>query len=80
MACGTHGRKDSCRLLVVKCEANRWLEKLRRRWNDSIKMDLRNRMGGGRKLNLFLDRGNWHAFVSMVTKVWFLKKFILFYH
>jgi hypothetical protein len=41
-ACSTHGEKrNACRNLVGKPEGKRSLGKPRRKWEDSIKMDLR---------------------------------------
>jgi hypothetical protein len=41
-ACGTHGKEEKvCRVLVGKPEGKRPLERPRRRWEDAIKMDLR---------------------------------------
>jgi hypothetical protein len=41
-ACSTHGRKrNTCRILVEKPEEKRPVGRPRRRWEDNIKMDLR---------------------------------------
>jgi hypothetical protein len=41
-ACSTHGEKSNVyRILVVKPEGKRPLERPRRRWEDNIRMDLR---------------------------------------
>jgi hypothetical protein len=41
-ACGTYGRKETsaCRVFVVKPEERRPLVRPRRRWEDTIKVDL----------------------------------------
>jgi hypothetical protein len=45
-ACSTNGEKrNACRTLVGKPEDKRPLGRPRRRWLDSIKMDLREMMG-----------------------------------
>jgi hypothetical protein len=38
-------RRNACRILVGKSEGRRPLGRARRRWEDNIKMDLRDRMG-----------------------------------
>jgi hypothetical protein len=41
-ACGTHGEKrNACRVLVRKPEGKTPLGRARRRWEDNIKIDLR---------------------------------------
>jgi hypothetical protein len=47
--CGTHGR-GVYRVLVGKPEGKRLLERPRRRWEDNIKMDLR---------DIGIDEANW---------------------
>jgi hypothetical protein len=51
--------------LVVKLEGNRPLERPRRRWEDGIRMDLR-QIGCGSKewMHLTQDSGRWRAFVN----------------
>jgi hypothetical protein len=40
-ACGTHGRDEGCiRILVGRPREKRRLERSRRRWEDSINIDL----------------------------------------
>jgi hypothetical protein len=55
------------RVLVGKHEGKRPLGKPRRRWEDSIKMDLKE-VGGGRGdlMELAQDRDGWRALVSTV--------------
>jgi hypothetical protein len=46
-ACGTHGKeKILCKVLVGKPKGKRPLRRPRRRWEDGIRMDLRE-IGGG---------------------------------
>jgi hypothetical protein len=58
---GVHGA------LVGKPEGRRPLGRLRRRWEDNIKMDLQ-KVGGGRVdwMELAQDRDGWRALVSTV--------------
>jgi len=54
------------RILVGKPEGKRSLGRPRRRWEDNIKMDLRE-VGGGRDwMELAQDRDRWWALVSTV--------------
>ena len=57
------------RVLVGKPEGNRPLGRLRRRWEDNIKMDLQE-VGGGRGdwKELAHDRDRWRALVGTVRK------------
>jgi len=54
------------RVLVGKPEGKRPLGRPRRRWEDSIKMDLREVGGGGDWMELAQDRDRWQALVNMV--------------
>jgi hypothetical protein len=55
------------RVLVGKPEGTRPLGRPRRRWEDNIKMDLRDVGGGcGDWMELTQDRGSWWALVSAV--------------
>jgi hypothetical protein len=55
------------RVLVGKPEAKRPLGRLRRRWEDNIRMDLREIGWGGMDwICLALDRGQWKALVNTV--------------
>jgi hypothetical protein len=55
------------RFLVGKPEGKRPLERPRRRWEDSIKMDLQEVGGGcGDWTELAQDRDRWRALVSTV--------------
>jgi hypothetical protein len=55
------------KVLVEKPEGKRLLGRPRRRWEDNIKMDLRE-VGGGRGdwINLAQDRNRWRALVGTV--------------
>ena len=55
------------RILVGKPEGKRPLQRPRRRWEDNIKMDLKEVGGGcGDWMELAQDRDSWRALVSMV--------------
>jgi len=54
------------RVLVGKPEGNRPLGRPRRRWEDNIKMDLREVGVGGDWMELAQDRDRWRALVSTV--------------
>jgi hypothetical protein len=59
-------------VLVGKPEGKRPLVRLRRGWEDNIKMDLWE-VGGGRGewMELAQDRESWRALVGMVRDFWF---------
>jgi hypothetical protein len=65
--CITHGEKwNAYRILVGKPEAKR----LRRRWEDNIRMDLREIGWGGMAwINLAQDRDQWWALANMVMNL-----------
>ena len=54
------------RVLVGKPERKRPLGRPRRRWEDSIKMDLREVGGDGDWMELAQDRDRWRALVNKV--------------
>jgi len=54
------------RVLVGKPEGKRPLGRPRRRWEDNIKMDLREVGGGGDWMVLAQDRDRWQALVNTV--------------
>jgi len=54
------------RVLVGKTEGKRPLGRPRRRWEDNIKMDLREVGGGGDWLDLAQDRDKWRVLVNTV--------------
>jgi hypothetical protein len=60
-------RRDVDRVLVEKPEEKRLLGRPRRRWEDSIKVDLQEvRCGGMDWIELAQDRDRWRALVSTV--------------
>ena len=68
MACGAYGEdKGAHRVLVGKPEGKKTLGRPRRRWEDNIKMDLREVAGGrGDWTELAQDRDGWRALVGTV--------------
>jgi hypothetical protein len=67
-ACSMHGEKrKEYSTLVGKPEGKRPLGRPRRRWEDAIKMNLRERGWGGMDcINLAQDRNQWRALVNTV--------------
>jgi hypothetical protein len=60
-------KRNACRTLVGKPEGKRPLGRPRRRWVDSIPMDLREIGWGGMDwIDLAEDRDRWRALVDMV--------------
>jgi len=58
------------RVLVGKPEGKRPLGRPRRRWEDNIKMDLQEVVGGcGEWMELAKDRDRWRALVSKVMNL-----------
>ena len=58
------------KVLVGKPEGKRTLGKLRRKWEDNIKMDLQELgRGGGDWMELAKDRDRWRALVSTVMNL-----------
>ena len=58
------------RVLVGKPEGKRPLRRPRRRWEDNIKMDLQEMVGGcGDWMELAKDRDRWRALVSTVMNL-----------
>ena len=70
-ACSTYGEgRGAYKVLVVKREGKRALGRLRRRWEDNIKMDLQEvGCGGMNWLDLAEDRKRWRAVVSAVMNL-----------
>jgi hypothetical protein len=70
-ACNTPGMKrNACRVLVGKPEGKRPLGRPKRRWEDSIKIDLREIGWGGMDCtDLAQDRDQWRALVSTVMNL-----------
>jgi hypothetical protein len=68
--CGTHGGRGVYRVLVVRSEGKIPPERHRRRWEDNIKMDLREiGIDGANWIWLALDRFQWRAFVNTVMNL-----------
>jgi hypothetical protein len=63
-------RKNVYRVLVGKPEVKRPLKRPRRRWEDGIKMDLREiGWGGVEWIHLAQDRDRWRAVVNAVMNL-----------
>jgi hypothetical protein len=63
-------RRGAYRALVGKPEGRRPLERPRRRWEDNIKMDLREVGSGGMGwINVAQDRDRWRALVNVVMNL-----------
>ena len=58
------------RVLVGKPEGKRPLGRPRHRWEDNIKMDLREVGRDGDWMELAQDRDRWRALVNMVMNFW----------
>jgi hypothetical protein len=72
MACMGEGR-NMYRVLVGKPEGKRSLERPRCRWEDGIKMDLREvGWGAVEWIHLAQDRDHWWALVNAVMNPWVL--------
>jgi hypothetical protein len=71
-ACSTDGdKRNAYRILMGKPEGNRPLGRPRRRWEDNIKMDLREiGWGGVDWIDLAQDRDQWRALVNTVMNLW----------
>jgi hypothetical protein len=64
-------RRGACRALVGKREGRRPLERPRRRWEDNIKMDLREVGWGGIDwIDLAENRDRWRTLVNTVMNLW----------
>jgi hypothetical protein len=63
-------RRGAYRFLIGRPEGKRPLERPRRRWEDSIKMDLMEiGIDGVNWIQLAQDRVQWWAFVNMVMNL-----------
>jgi hypothetical protein len=65
-ACSTHGgKRNACGILVAQPEGKRSLGRPRRRWEDNIKLNVRE-LGWGSMdwINLNRDRDQWRALVN----------------
>jgi hypothetical protein len=69
--CGTHGEgRGVYRVLVGRPEGKRPLRIPGRRWEDNIKMDLREiGIDGTNWIPLFQDRVRWQSFVNTVMNL-----------
>jgi hypothetical protein len=69
--CGTHGEgRDIYRVLSGRPEGKRPLGRPRRRWEDSIKMDLREiGIDGANWIQLARNGVQWRAFVNTVMNL-----------
>jgi hypothetical protein len=69
--CSTHGEKRNvCRILVEKPKGERPLGRSRRRWENNVKMDLREIVWGGMDwIDLAQDRDHWRALVITVMNL-----------
>jgi hypothetical protein len=69
-ACSTYGEgRGAYRILVGRPEVRRPLERPRRRWEDSIKMDLQDVGWGMDWIELAQDRDRWGAVVNAVMNL-----------
>jgi hypothetical protein len=63
-------RRGVYRVLVGKSEGNRPLGRIRRRWEDNIKINLKEvEFGGTDWIDLAADRDRWRAFVKTVMNL-----------
>jgi hypothetical protein len=69
--CSTNGEKrNAYRILVGKPDGKRPLGRHRRRWEDNIRMDLREIGWSGTDwIDLAQDREQWRALVNMVMNL-----------
>jgi hypothetical protein len=66
--CGTCGRGEKVyKVLLGKPEGKRPLGRLRRRWEDGIKIDVKEI--GWEWIQLAQDRGRWHALINTVINL-----------
>jgi hypothetical protein len=64
-------KRNAYRISVGKLEGKRPLGRPRHRWEDNIKMDLREIGWGDMKwIDLVQDRDQWRALVTMVMNLW----------
>ena len=62
--------RNACRVLVGKPEGKKPLGRLRRRWKDNIKIDLREvGCDSGEWISLAEDRDQWRAYVRAVMNL-----------
>jgi hypothetical protein len=61
-ACSTHDKRNAYRILMGKREGKRPLGRSRRRWENNIKMDIREiKLDGMDYINLADDRDQWYS-------------------
>jgi hypothetical protein len=66
-----HGGRGGYRVLVGRPEGKRPLGRPMCRWEDNIKMDLRERgINGANWIQLAQDMVQWRAFVNTVMNLW----------
>jgi hypothetical protein len=72
-ACSAHGEEANvCKILVDRPERTTRLGRPKCRWENNIKMDLREiRWGGMDWIHLAQDKDRWRAFMNMVTNLGF---------
>jgi hypothetical protein len=69
-ACSTHGEKNAYMILVEKPEGERPLGRPRQRWEDNIKMDLREIGWGGMDwIDVAKYMDQWRALVNTVMNL-----------
>jgi hypothetical protein len=67
----TREKTNTYRMLMGKPEGKRALGRPRHRWDDNIKMDLREIGWGGMDwIDLAQDRDRWRAFIYTVMNLW----------
>jgi hypothetical protein len=65
-----HVEKNACAISVGRLEGKRSLGRLRRRWEDNIKMDLgETEWGGVNWTDLAQDRNKWRDLVNPVMNL-----------
>jgi hypothetical protein len=71
-ACSKHGeRRNAYRVSVRTPEANRPLGRRRHKWEDNIKMDVREIAWCGMDwIDLAQDRDQWRALVNTIMSLW----------
>jgi hypothetical protein len=66
-------KRNGYRILVGKPEGKRPRRRSRRRWEDNIRIDLREIGYGGMDwIDLAQDRDQWRALVNLVMNLWVL--------
>jgi hypothetical protein len=64
-------KRNAYRIFVGKPEGKRLLGRPRRRWEDNIRIDLRELGWGGMDwIDLAQDRDQWRALVNTVINLW----------